>query len=118
MAATAERIDFVSHSATNGVTRGGETSGLEVNFSVFRRGPWHVAGLTYTTDFWVTPREAIARFIRFEGDAEVWQARASVPGNDATFEYIIFCYDHRDVQNVKRIHHTNFGDGFQIQSRF
>lgn len=114
MAASAERIDFVDHTAKKFTTQGGNSSSLTVNFKVFRRGPAHVAGLTFTTDFWVTPREAIAKFQRFEGDSEVWQATASVPGHGVTFEYIIFCYDHRDVQNVRRIYHTNFGNTFQV----
>jgi hypothetical protein len=114
MAASAERIDFVDHSARRVANQGGLSSVLIVNFKVFRRGPAHVAGLTFTTDFWVTPREAIARFQRFDGDSEVWQATASVPGHGITFEYVIFCYDHRDYQNVRKIYHTNFGNTFHI----
>jgi hypothetical protein len=118
MAASAERIDFVGHSAKNIANQGGLSSVLTVDFKVFRRGPAHVAGLIYTTDFWATPREALARFQRFEGDFEVWQAKNSVAGNNASFEYVIFCNDHRDVQNVKKIYHTNFGDTFRIVSTF
>lgn len=62
MAASAERIDFVGHRATNIANQGGLSSELVVDFRIFRRGPAHVAGLTYTTDFWVTPREVIATF--------------------------------------------------------
>lgn len=118
MTASAERIDFVDHVARNIANQGGLSSVLTVNFRVFRRGPAHVCGLTYTTDFWATPREAPARFMRFDGDFEVWQAIATVSGNDASFEYVIFCYDHRDVQNVRRIYHTNFGNTFQIKAAF
>lgn len=114
MAASAERIDFISHTARKVGNRGGQSSVLTVNFNVFRRGPAHVAGVTFTSDFWATPREALAKFQRFEGDTEVWQVTASAPGHDVTFEYIIFCYDHRDIQNVRRIYHTNSGNTFQI----
>jgi hypothetical protein len=118
MAASAERIDFVGHTARNVANQGGQSSVLTVNFNVFRRGPAHVSGLSFTNDFWATPREVFAKFQRFQGDTEVWQAVASVAGNNATFEYIIFCYDHRDVQNVRRIYHTNFGNTFQVTATF
>lgn len=118
MAASAQRIDFVSDSATNIANQGGLSSLLTVNFRVFSRGPSHVAGLSYTTDFWVTPREAIARFQGFAGDFEIWQAQASAAGNGVTFEYIIFCRDNRDFQNVRQIYHTNFGNTFQRIATF
>jgi hypothetical protein len=118
MTASAERIDFVGHVARNIANAGGQSSQLTVNFKVFRRGPAHVAGLTYTADFWATPKEALARFQRFEGDFEVWQAVVSAPGNGVTFEYVIFCHDHRDVQNVRKIYNTNFGNTFQIAATF
>ena len=114
MAASAERIDFIGHDARNVADLGGQRSTLTVDFRVFRRGPAHVAGLSFTTDFWITPRESLARFLRFDGDFEVWQAIVTVPGNNATFEYVIFCRDHRDVQNVRQIFHTNFGNTFHI----
>jgi len=114
MPATAERIDFISHLARNAIDQGGQHSVLTVNFRVFRRGPAHVAGLTYTSDFWKTPMEALAKFQHFDGDSEVWQAIAVVGKIDVTFEYIIFCRDHRDIQNVKNVFHTNFGNTFQI----
>jgi|SRR5947209_16292170 len=114
MAATAERIDFVGHRARNIANQGGLSSELTVDFRVFRRGPAHVAGLIYTTDFWRTPHEALAAFQRFDGDFEVWQAKVTASGNNASFEYVIFCNDHRDVQNVRKIYNTNFGDTFRI----
>jgi hypothetical protein len=114
MAASAERIDFVGHSARNIANAGGQLSELTVNFKVFRRGPAHVAGLIYTSDFWATPREASAKFQGFAGDFELWQAKISVGGNNASFEYVIFCNDHRDVQNVRRIYNTNNGETFRI----
>ena len=52
MTASAERIDFVSHTARNVAHAGGQSSVLTVNFNVFRRGPAHVSGLSYTSDFW------------------------------------------------------------------
>lgn len=118
MAASAERIDFIGHSARNIANQGGFSSLLTVDFRVFRRGPAHVAGLIHTRDFWATRLETNARFQRFDGEFEIWQAQASVPGNNVTFEYVIFCYDHRDFQNVRQIYHTNFGNTFQITSTF
>jgi hypothetical protein len=114
MAASAERIDFVGHSARNIANVGGQSSELTVNFRVFRRGPAHVAGLIYTSDFWITPREAIAKFQTFSGEFEVWQAKVVVGGHNASFEYVIFCNDHRDVQNVRKIYNTNNGETFRI----
>jgi hypothetical protein len=118
MAATAERIDFVSHRALNIANQGGFSSELTVNFKVFRRGPAHVAGLIFTTDFWITPREALARFQNFDGDFEIWLAKISVGGNNASFEYVIFCNDHRDNQNVRKIYNTNFGETFRVAATF
>jgi hypothetical protein len=118
MAASAERIDFVGHSARNIANQGGLSSVLTVDFKVFRRGPAHVAGLVYTRDFWATPLTAIGKFQRFDGDFEVWQAQATVPSNNAAFEYVIFCEDYRDVQNLRRIYNTNFGETFRIAASF
>ena len=114
MAATAERIDFVGHQARNIAHQGGLFSDLTVDFRVFRRGPAHVAGLIYTRDFWVTPVKQVARFQRFDGDFEVWQANVRVAGNNASFEYVIFCHDHRDVQNVRKVYNTHSGETFRI----
>ena len=85
---------------------------------MFTRGPAHVAGLRYTTDFWKTPLTAIANFQRFEGSFEFWHAEAQAPGNNVTFEYVIFCDDYRAVQNVKSIYHTNNGEAFHLTARF
>ena len=114
MSATAERIDFIGHRARNIANLGGLSSELVVDFKVFRRGPAHVAGITFTSDFWATPHEALARFQHFDADSEVWQVAVSVGGNNASFEYIIFCRDHRDIQNVRNVFHTNFGNTFRI----
>lgn len=114
MTATASRIDFVGHSAKNITNAGGLFSLLKVDFKVFSRGPAHVAGLRYTTDFWKTPLTAIATFQRFDGDFEVWHAEAQAPGNNVNFEYAIFCDDYRAVQNVKSIYHTNNGETFRL----
>lgn len=118
MSASAERIDFVDQRAINIANQGGQSSLLTVNFRVFKRGPAHVAGLIYTRDFWATPLRTNAKFRTFDGDFEVWQAQASVSGNNASFEYVIFCDDHRDIQNVRTIYHTNFGETFQITATF
>jgi hypothetical protein len=118
MVASAERIDFISHEAININDAGGSRSRLTVNFQVFKRGPAHVAGLLYSSNFWAQRNEVQAKFIRFEGDSEVWQASTTVPGNSVNFEYVIFCDDHRDIQNVRKLYNTNFGETFRIQSTF
>ena len=118
MAASADRIDFVGNSAKNIANAGGQSSLLKVDFRVFSRGPAHVAGLRYTTDFWKTPLTAIATFQRFEGNFEFWHAEAQAPGNNVTFEYVIFCDDYRAVQNVKSIYHTNNGETFHLTATF
>lgn len=118
MVASADRIDFVGHSAENRADAGGLRSLLRVDFKVFRRGPAHVAGLRYTSDFWKTPQTAIASFQRFEGDFEVWHAEAQAPANDVAFEYVIFCDDFRGVQSVKSIYNTNNGETFRIKATF
>lgn len=124
MVATAERIDFIRHSATfGGVTPPLSASTLTVDFRVFRRGPAHVCGLIYTTDngevdhrdFWVTREVALASFKQFEGDFEVWQAVVSVGGHGMVgFEYVIFCDDHRGEREIKKIFNTNNGETFRI----
>ena len=118
MAASAERIDFVAHSARNIANQGGFSAVLTVDFRVFRKGPAHVAGMIYTRDFWATPLTAVGTFQRFEGDFEIWRAQASVAGNNVDFEYVIFCDDYRDAQNVRKIYNTNSGNTFQIASSF
>ena len=124
MAATAERIDFVSHNVTfAGVTPPLSASTLTVDFRVFRRGPAHVCGLIYTTDngevdhqdFWVTREVALAVFKQFDGDFEVWQAVVTVGGHGRVgFEYVIFCDDHRGESEIKKIFNTNNGETFRI----
>jgi hypothetical protein len=84
MAASADRIDFVGHSAKNIANAGSLSSLLRVDFRVFSRGPAHVAGLRYTTDLWKTPLTAIARFQQFDGNFEVWRADVQAPGGDPT----------------------------------
>lgn len=118
MVATAEFIQFDNHQATSNVTQGGESSTLVVNFRVFQRGPAHVSGLIYTVDFWRTPQTVLAAFQRFDGDFEVWQATARVGFTDASWEYVIFCDDHRDIQNIKKVYDTNGGETFRITSTF
>lgn len=114
---TALRIDFVSHTAVGDVNEGGPFSQLTVNFRVFGRGPTHVAGIMYTTDFWVTPVDTLARFQTFDGDFEVWQAQVTVPGSDSfPFEYVIFCKDFRGDEDVPEIFNTNGGETFRIQA--
>lgn len=115
MARTATRIDFVDHSAFTDVGPHGSPSVLTVDFRVFSRGPAHVAGITYTTDFWVTPVDQLARFQAFDGDFEVWQARAVGPTH-ASFEYVIFCKDFRGDPDVPEIFNTNAGETFRIQA--
>jgi len=116
MAATAQFIEFDNHEAINIASAGGFSTKLVTNFRVFSRGPAHVAGLIFTTNFWVTTGIATAKFQFFSGNFEVWQAIAVVPGNNVTFEYVIFCDDHRDNQNVKKIFHSNCGNTFQIKA--
>jgi hypothetical protein len=111
---SAERIDFVGHNARNINNQGGSSSSLTVDLRVFKRGPAHVVGLIYTTNFWKTRNEQLAEFQRFEGDFEVWQAKVNTPGNNTSFEYVIFCEDYRDFQNVKKIYNTNNGETFRI----
>jgi hypothetical protein len=115
---TATNIDFLGHSARNIAGSGGESTKLTVDFAVRNKGPAHVAGLTYTSDFWATPREGLARFQRFEGEREIWRAEVSVAGLGASFEYIIFCRDHRDFDNVAQIFNTNGGETFRIKGTF
>ena len=111
-------IQFLDHSATNDETQGGEFTVLTVDFAVLNPGPAHVAGITYTSDFWVTPQEGLARFQQFDGDREIWRAGARVGGLDASFEYVIFCRDFRDVDNVAQIFNTNGGETFRIKGTF
>jgi hypothetical protein len=111
---SAERIDFVGHNAKNSNNRGGASSILTVDLRIFKKGPSHVVGLTYTTDFWKTRNEQLASFQNFDGDFEVWQAKVNAPGNNVSFEYVIFCDDYRDIQNVKKIYNTNNGETFRI----
>lgn len=114
---TALRIDFVHHTAVGDVNEGGPFSRLTVNFRVFSRGPAHVAGITYTTDFWMTPVDALARFQAFDGGFEVWQAQVTVPGSDSfSFEYVIFCKDFRGDEDVPEIFNTNGGETFRVQA--
>jgi hypothetical protein len=107
MVATAERIDFVSNKVDfDPGGPGPSVSRLTVSFKVFRRGPAHVSGLIYTTDFWKTPLTELAAFQRFEEDFEVWRADVSAEGpigQGAKFEYVIFCDDHRGVTEVRKI---------------
>jgi hypothetical protein len=81
-------------------------------------GPAHVAGLIYTVDFWRPPETVLAAFQRFDGDFEVWQATARVGFMDASWEYVIFCDDYRDIQNIKKVYDTNGGETFRITSTF
>jgi hypothetical protein len=112
---TATAIDFISHSATNLADAGGQRTKLTVDFAVRNQGPAHVAGITYTSDFWRTPREQLATFQRFEGNREIWHLEAVVGGNDAGFEYVIFCRDYRGVGGVAEIYDTNHGQTYQIK---
>jgi hypothetical protein len=52
---SATSIQFLGHSATNIAGQGGESTRLTVNFAVLGQGPAHVAGVIYTSDFWITP---------------------------------------------------------------
>jgi hypothetical protein len=114
---TAQRIDFVDHTAVGEINQGGRFSTLTVDFRVFSQGPAHVAGITYTADFWATPVDALARFQAFDGDFEVWQARVTVPGSESfSFEYVIFCKDFRGDDDVPEIFNTNGGETFRIKA--
>ncbi len=110
MVATAERIDFTSHSVafdpgSLGPIPQPSESTLTVDFRVFRRGPAHVSGLIFTTNFWRTPQVALAMFRQFDGDFEVWQAVVSEQGSGfnqrVNFEYVIFCDDHRGEREIR-----------------
>src|SRR3954447_4776816 len=107
---TAQRIDFVGHDARNVADQGGLRTVLTVNFRVVSRGPAHVAGVIFTTDFWATTGEAKARFHRFEGNDTGWQVVVTVPGNNVSFEYVIFCDDFRGNNTVPRVWNTNGGE--------
>jgi hypothetical protein len=111
-------IDFLGHSATNVANQGGQSTRLTVDFAVRNKGPAHVAGVTYTSDFWATPHEGLARFQHFDGDREIWRAEVSVAGLNASFEYVIFCRDYRDINNVAQVFNTNGGETFRIKGTF
>ena len=124
MVATAERIDFISHNivfeqGSPGPIPIAGRSTLTVNFRVFRRGPAHVSGLIYTTNFWIRPQTALAQFQSFEGDNELWRAIVIESSNAfnqrVSFEYVIFCDDHRGNSEVEKIYNTNNGETFRIQ---
>jgi hypothetical protein len=118
MTASAETIDFTDHNVQ--FDPGGpdpSVSRLTVDFKVFRRGPTHVCGLIYTTNFWVDRLTSFARFQHFDGDFEIWQAETSASGpigQRPTFEYLIFCYDHRDINTIRKIYNNNSGETFRI----
>lgn len=125
MAASAERIDFVDYSIVSfeqrrlGPSPFNSHSILVVNFGIFRRGPTHVAGLLYTTKFWAERKTVFASFKGFQGELELWRASVREEGpsayESASFGYIIFCDDHRDINAVRKIYNTNNGETFRIQ---
>lgn len=124
MTASAERINFISHNiafvqGSPGPFPFPSRSTLTVDFAVFRRGPAHVAGLLYTVSFWASRSTAYASFQRFENDLEIWRATVTENGPDAfqraSFEYVIFCDDHRGNNEVRKIYNTNNGETFRIQ---
>ena len=114
MTQTAVSIDWVGHHA-DVVGQFLQFTQLTVDFRVFSKGLGHVAGITYTTDNWVTPVDALARFQFYDGDFEVWQARVG-GGNPVLYEYVIFCRDNRGVTEVPQIFNTNGGETFQLQA--
>ena len=115
---SAESITLLNHSAVNDNGIQGMNSVLTVNFSVFRKGPAHVAGIIYTTDGWASTGVAPATFQRFDGDSEVWQTVVRVGGNNVTFQYVIWCDAYAGVFGVPRIYNTNGGNQFSITSSF
>lgn len=124
MVASAERIDFTSHTinfepGSPGPIPISSRSTLTVHFRVFRRGPAHVCGLIYTISFWRLPKTALAEFQGFEGDNELWRAIVVENGSSfnqrVSFEYVIFCDDHRGNTEVKKLYNTNNGETFRIQ---
>jgi hypothetical protein len=124
MVATAERIDFINHSidfqqGSPGPRPFPSRSTLIVDFRVFRRGPAHVCGLIYTVNFWAQSKVAFAVFEGFQGDDELWRATVTESGPDdvrgASFEYVLFCDDHRGNNEVKKVYNTNKGETFRIQ---
>ena len=54
----------------------------------------------------------------FDGDREIWRAEVSVAGLNASFEYVIFCRDYRDINNVAQVFNTNGGETFRIKGTF
>jgi hypothetical protein len=115
---SAQSITLLSHSARNEAGIQGLHSALTVNFSVFRKGPAHVAGLIYTTDGWISTGEQPARFQSFSGDTENWQVVVRVGGNNVTFQYVIFCDDFAGVNAVPRVYNTDGGNQFSVTSSF
>jgi hypothetical protein len=71
-----------------------------------------------TANFWAATTEARAAFQSFDGAEEVWKAVVTVPGNNVSFEYVIFCDDFRGVSSVPRIWNTNGGETFKVTSQF
>ena len=119
MAASAENIGFTDHNKEfDAGGPGPSVTRLTVDFTVFRVGPTHVCGLIYTTNGWVDRLTSVARFQQLNGDFELWQAKTSVSGPiagpPANFEYVIFCYDHRDTNTIRKIYNNNNGETFRI----
>ena len=89
-----------------------------VDFDGVQSGSYDVCGLIYTTNGWVDRLTSVARFQQLNGDFELWQAKTSVSGPiagpPANFEYVIFCYDHRDINTIRKIYNNNNGETFRI----
>lgn len=113
---SAESITLIHQFAKNEDGDQGTNAVLTVIFSVFQKGPAHVAGIIYTTNGWASATVAPAVFQNFSGDVEVWQAVVSVGGKNVAFQYVIWCDDYAGVNAVVRICNTNGGDQFSITS--
>ncbi len=127
MTQTAFSIANVTFSGSLGGFAGNEPH-LSVDFQIFNRGPFHVAGLIVTTDFWVTSQVAPATFQSFGAISglpfgfEFWRATFDGPrlnpGQSATFDFVIFCDDFGGADSVPRIWNTNGGNPFQLTVGF
>ncbi|MBP7829395.1 MAG: hypothetical protein KA248_05720 [Kiritimatiellae bacterium] len=97
---------------------GNQDNILQLEFKVSNKGPWHVAGLRYSTDGWKTSQRIEAQFVRFDGNAEIWSAEAwvtdvySAPG--LTFEYVIIVEDLLAANDIKQVVYNNGGKGCRI----
>jgi glucoamylase len=121
MTASAHAIEAVKHTCIKGwsATTTGTyrpVTSLVVEFDVADPGPAHSCGIYYTKDFWKTQETAYAECIRVDGSytrggKEKWIANLELPSHGVdSIEYGVFCFDHREPQQVKRIYENRGGE--------